>query len=175
MIVRTCVLAAVAVTGMATWGAAVPAPATAAMWHCQIPCGIYGDQTRVTMLLEDATTLEKSMKMIAEISASEEPNHNQLVRWVVNKEEHAKKIQQQCLDYWLAQRIKPPKDESGAKLYRDQLSMIHGIIVAAMKCKQSTEVAHVTRIRELTMKFSESYFSEDDMKHIKEHHGSGHR
>ena len=27
--------------------------------HCQIPCGIYGDDARFTALLEDVTTLKK--------------------------------------------------------------------------------------------------------------------
>ena len=30
--------------------------------HCQIPCGIYGDQTRFTLMHEHVTTTEKSMK-----------------------------------------------------------------------------------------------------------------
>ena len=61
--------------------------------HCEIPCGIYGDQTRIDLIKENITTVEKSMKQINELSSSKKPDHNQLVRWVINKEEHAKKIQ----------------------------------------------------------------------------------
>jgi nickel superoxide dismutase len=36
--------------------------------HCQIPCGIYDDHARVQAMLEDAITVEKSTKLIAELS-----------------------------------------------------------------------------------------------------------
>ena len=35
--------------------------------HCEIPCGIYGDKMRIHMLKEHITTIEKSMKQIAEL------------------------------------------------------------------------------------------------------------
>ena len=36
--------------------------------HCQIPCGIYADGARVEAMLEDAATVEKSAKLIAELA-----------------------------------------------------------------------------------------------------------
>ncbi len=33
-----------------------------ALSHCQIPCGIYDDYARVESMLEDAATMEKSVK-----------------------------------------------------------------------------------------------------------------
>ena len=57
--------------------------------HCEIPCGIYADSIRISLIEEHITTIEKSMNQINEISASSSPNYNQLVRWVTNKEEHA--------------------------------------------------------------------------------------
>ena len=63
--------------------------ASIAYSHCQIPCGIYNDQTRFTMIAENITTIEKSMKQITELSKNDKPNMNQLVRWVQNKENHA--------------------------------------------------------------------------------------
>ena len=53
--------------------------------HCQIPCGIYDDEARFTLMLEDVTTIEKAMKQITEIGGQDKPNWNQLVRWVGNK------------------------------------------------------------------------------------------
>ena len=32
--------------------------------HCQIPCGIYDDHARVHAMLEDVTTIEKSLVLI---------------------------------------------------------------------------------------------------------------
>ena len=37
--------------------------------HCQIPCGIYNDTARITMMEEHVTTLEKSMKEIIRLRA----------------------------------------------------------------------------------------------------------
>jgi len=57
--------------------------------HCQIPCGIYGDQTRFDLIAENITTIEKSMKQIIELSKNNITDINQIVRWVQNKEKHA--------------------------------------------------------------------------------------
>ena len=32
--------------------------------HCQIPCGIYDDKMRFTMMAEHVTTIEKSMNQM---------------------------------------------------------------------------------------------------------------
>jgi nickel superoxide dismutase len=154
-----------AVAAFAIEGAGSPVP------HCQVPCGIYGDRMRIDMHLEDVATIEKGMKMIQELEASTEHNANQLVRWIVNKDEHAQAIQERTASYWLAQRIKAPKDGDapGREKYLKQLELLHGITVAAMKCKQTTELEHVETLRTLALAFSETYFSEEDLKHIKEH------
>ena len=74
--------------------------------HCEIPCGIYGDDIRLSLLQEHITTIEKSMREIAELSKAKKPNHNQLVRWITNKEAHAVKFQEIVSQYFLHQRIK---------------------------------------------------------------------
>jgi len=142
--------------------------------HCQIPCGIYGDTLRIDLMMEDADTIEKSMKTLTAMEGEDSPSRNQMVRWVVNKEEHAQKIQDQVAAYWLAQRVKAPKDgaEEGAReRYVKQLVLMHGITVAAMKCKQTTDVGHVATLRKLALDFSETYFSTDDLEHVRSHHG----
>nr|WP_319571807.1 superoxide dismutase [Ni] [uncultured Draconibacterium sp.] len=57
--------------------------------HCEIPCGIYGNSVRIALLYEHIETIEKSMNQINKLSKSENPDYNQLVRWVMNKEEYA--------------------------------------------------------------------------------------
>ena len=52
--------------------------------HCQVPCGIYGDEARFDAIAEHITTIEKSMKQIEILSAEGKPNMNQIVRWVNN-------------------------------------------------------------------------------------------
>ena len=140
--------------------------------HCQVPCGIYGDSTRITMMLEDITTIEKGMKSIVELEGAETKNYNQIVRWVSNKDEHAQNIQDTVAAYWLAQRIKAPKGgEEGARAkYLKQLELMHGLTVSAMKCKQTTDLSHVESLRHLTQAFAETYFSKEDLDHMKGHH-----
>ena len=85
------------------------------------------------------------------------------------------KIQDQVSAYWLAQRVKFPKDEAGRAKYVTQLETMHQITVHAMKCKQTTDPAHVTALRNSMMAFADTYFSADDLKHIHEHHGDEHK
>ena len=103
--------------------------------HCQIPCGIYGDSQRVHMMREDLRTIVKSAKLIRQLASKNDPqSKGQLVRWVVNKEQHAEKIIRTISDYFMAQKIK-----ASAKGYREMLARHHAVMVAAMKCKQSVE------------------------------------
>ncbi len=154
------------------------APAGAASpRHCQVPCGIYGDSMRIDMLMEDAATIEKGMGVIQELEASKDASSNQLVRWILAKDEHAQSIQETVASYWLAQRIKAPKEDTpeARDKYHTQLAQMHGITVAAMKCKQTTDKAHVAKLRELALAFSDTYFSGKDLEHIRSHHGGDHR
>ncbi len=121
--------------------------------HCEIPCGIYDDQARVNMILEHATTIEKSMNQIISLGKEKPANKNQIVRWIDNKEYHAKKVQKIVCQYFMTQRIKPD-----AKKYPEKLSLLHQMLLAAMKCKQTTDVAHVAKLRALAADFEALYF-----------------
>ena len=121
--------------------------------HCEIPCGIYDDELRADLIAEHATTIEKSMKKIVELSKQSPVNYNQLVRWVSNKEKHADEIQHLVTQYFMTQRIKPD-----AKKYSEKLAVLHKMLIYAMKCKQSTDVAHVSTLRSLTKEFEILYF-----------------
>ena len=127
--------------------------------HCQMPCGIYGDDTRFTMLREDITTIEKAMTELTTLSAAGDKNYNQIVRWVNTKEEHAGMIIELASDYFLAQRVKPV-DEANAvpfAAYQKKVTLLHKIIVTAMKCKQTTDLANVTTLRKLVDDFEKLY------------------
>jgi len=61
--------------------------------HCQVPCGIFDDYARVEMMLEHAVTVDKATDLINELADKKDAqSQNQLVRWVINKEEHAEEI-----------------------------------------------------------------------------------
>ncbi len=69
--------------------------------HCEIPCGIYHDDLRIHQIEEYIDTIEKSMIAIQELSRNRDPlSINQIVRWIDNKEEHAKKIQNIIWQYF---------------------------------------------------------------------------
>ncbi|MGA7877638.1 MAG: superoxide dismutase [Ni] [Desulfoferrobacter sp.] len=121
--------------------------------HCQIPCGIYDDQMRVNMIDEDITTIEKSMQQITEIEKQSPINYNQLVRWVLNKETHADKIQEVVTEYFMTQRIKPD-----SKNYTEKLTLLHKMLIQSMLCKQTTDLDHVKELRSLLKQFGDLYF-----------------
>jgi len=122
--------------------------------HCQIPCGIYDDAARFTSMREQVATIEKSMNKITQLSASEERNRNQIVRWVNNKEEHADQLTKIVTYYFLAQRIKTTEP---AEKYEAELKLLHGLMVQAMKAKQTTDLQHVEKLNELIDQFEAVY------------------
>ena len=124
--------------------------------HCEIPCGIYDDQLRTQLIAEHATTIEKSMRQIMELSKASPIDYNQLVRWVTNKESHATEIQHIVSQYFMTQRIKPDQ-----KKYSEKLIVLHKMLIAAMKCKQTTDPAHVDTLRAHLKEFEMLYFSHE--------------
>ena len=130
--------------------------------HCEIPCGIYGDEGRFATLLEDVTTIEKSMSEIEKLSGESAKNANQIARWVINKERHADHIRDVVAQYFLAQRIKEPAegDAAAMKAYTDKLVALHKIIRTAMTCKQTTDPANAEALRDLVLAFQALYNAE---------------
>lgn len=128
--------------------------------HCEIPCGIYGDSVRVELIAEHIETIAKSMNQINELSEAGNKNYNQLVRWVMNKEEHAKKIQDIVSQYFLHQRIKPvqPTEVEAYAKYTNQLALLHQLLVLSMKAKQTTDLTVIDKLTTTLDKFSHSYF-----------------
>ena len=128
--------------------------------HCQIPCGIYGDQSRFDMLVEHITTIEKSMKQITELSQVEKPNFNQVVRWVDNKEKHADELSHILTYYFMAQRIKPVDKAKGKAYaqYTKKLILLHQMLIYSMKAKQTTDLSNIDKLRALLAEFRTVYF-----------------
>ena len=129
--------------------------ASTAHAHCQVPCGIYGDSTKFDVLMEHVATIEKASAQISELATKEHPSaqdQQQLVRWVDNKEHHAQLIIDEAANYFLAQRIK-----SGAEHYSDKLTLLHEIIVYAMKSKQTTDGKAVATLGEKLSAFKALY------------------
>ncbi|MBS3780002.1 MAG: superoxide dismutase [Desulfovermiculus sp.] len=121
--------------------------------HCEIPCGIYDDTMRVSMLKEHLVTIEKSMETIKALEKEKNTDMNQLVRWIMNKEDHANQFQEIVSQYFMTQRVTPD-----SKHYTQKVAVLHQMLVLAMRCKQSTDTGHVQDLRELIKKFETLYF-----------------
>ena len=136
--------------------------ASMAYSHCQIPCGIYNDQMRFDTIAEHITTIEKSMKLITELSGQDKPNMNQVVRWVQNKEEHADEISHIVSYYFMAQRVKLPAegDTKAQNQYVNKLTLLHRMLVYSMKAKQTTDLANVEQLKSSLNEFHKVYFGE---------------
>ena len=156
----------------------MPSALTSALLHCQVPCGIYGDMMRIEAMREDAATIEKGMGQITNAPQNAQ-GMNQVVRWISTKEDHAAKIQEVVSTYWLTQRIKTQKadaDEKAHAHYHQRLAHLHGMLVSAMKCRQTTDPTHVANLRKHIDAFAKLYFSADDLKHLegmKNYHEKG--
>ena len=112
--------------------------------HCQIPCGIYDDYSRVQSMLEDADTIIKSTKSIEELSGhSDAQSLNQISRWVMNKEAHSQNIISTISDYFMTQRVKPTQED-----YTERLVKHHKVILAAMKAKQNADKEHTIALKQ---------------------------
>ena len=119
--------------------------------HCEVPCGIYDDSARIQLIREHITTVEKAMNQINELQKKGD-NPNQLVRWIFNKEKHASEIQHIVSQYFMTQRIKP-----GASQYNEKLGRLHQMLVYSMKCKQTTDLDNVAKLRAAVDAFEKLY------------------
>ena len=103
---------------------------------------------------EKADTTEELLK-------EEQINHNQLVRWIDNKESHADEIQNIVSQYFMTQRIKPTgeDDDVAYKVYIMQITLLHRMLIGAMKAKQTTDLTAIEDLRDALEEFRILYFS----------------
>ena len=122
--------------------------------HCEIPCGIYDDELRMNLIVEHAGTIEKSMKQITELENGK--NANQLIRWVTNKDKHATLLQEIVTQYFMTQRIK-----LDAADYDKKITALHKMLIYSMKCKQTTDLDNVEKLRAAAEEFKMLYFTHE--------------
>lgn len=130
---------------------------TQAKAHCEVPCGIYTDDTVFTDLHTHLATIEKAMTEINTLSKEPGKNANQLIRWVNNKEIHATKIQEIVIQYFLTQRIKTGEAQTDKNAYLLKLTQLHQMTVLAMKCKQTTDLENAQQLHKVLDAFKANY------------------
>jgi len=134
--------------------------------HCQVPCGIFDDPMMVAEIKQACATVKKAMLQINELSAAmSAQNFNQMTRWVNTKEEHASKIMTTISDYCLAQRCKvfgvQGSPFESDKDYVDALKAHHAVMQAAMKTKQTVDVAAADALEHAVGDFSKMYLPKE--------------
>ena len=126
--------------------------------HCEVPCGIYADQMRFEMMLEDTATIAKAIKSINETidGFSEAPptakQVNQMTRWINTKESHATNTQHIVAQYFMTQRIKADKEN-----YAKALAAAHKVMVCAMKCKQDAAAETAVNLKKSILDLYRAY------------------
>lgn len=128
-------------------------PVKATWAHCEVPCGVYGDERRFAHMLEDHETIRKAIDQIVELAGTHDPDEtNQMVRWITTKEAHATSIQHTIAQYFMTQRIKSDQPDYNAKL-----TSAHAVMVAAMKCKQAADPETAGALEEAIKAFQKAY------------------
>jgi hypothetical protein len=128
--------------------------------HCEVPCGIYGDDARFSSMSEDIYTIEKAMISINDLAENPDAiSANQLTRWVDTKEQHANRIQQTVSQYFMTQRLKAPNidDVKLKSAYWNKLELLHRILRKAMECKQSVDITNAHELQKLVDEFRAAY------------------
>jgi nickel superoxide dismutase len=135
--------------------------------HCQLPCGIYDDAMRFKMMAENITTIEKSMNEINTLSTEKNINYNQVVRWVINKENHSDYLSETVSEYFMKQRITPAENNQGQAYqdYINKLTLLHKIMIYSMKCKQTTDLNNVAKLKEYLEQFRKAYMGAETAAH----------
>ncbi|KAL7431310.1 hypothetical protein ACHAXH_003016 [Discostella pseudostelligera] len=81
---------------------------------------------------------------------------NQMIRWVMTKEEHCSKIITLVSEYCLCQRVKKEVFANDVE-YVDALKAHHALMQAAMKCKQSVDPATADALDHAIESFAKMY------------------
>ena len=89
-----------------------------------------------------------------------------IARWTFNKEKHAQEVQDIANAYFLTQRVKvaDPADEKAYAAYVKHTTLLHQMLVAAMKCKQTIDLANVELLRKVAQQYKDHYFEQHGHK-----------
>ena len=138
--------------------------------HCQVPCGIYDDARKIIEIEEHIQTINIAMESILTITSKNKQTAqemNQLVRWIITKEEHAQHIQNTIMEYFLSQRIKPKElNNDDYSKYVSMTTLCQQIIFYAMKTKQSVDIKHLGELSKILNELENIYFDSHGIEHL---------
>ena len=123
--------------------------------HCDIPCKIY-DPAVVQVA---ALSVVRILDIISELDESSKGNQSELARLTIEKENQARIVKDEIRIIW-GDYFKDPQIE----MYPNIHSLVHSIMMAGSKCKQSTDRQNGLDLVELVNEFTEAFWGTKDVK-----------
>jgi len=123
--------------------------------HCDIPCKIY-DPAVVQVA---ALSVVRILDIISELDESSKANQSELARLTIEKENQARIVKDEIRIIW-GDYFKDPQIE----MYPNIHSLVHSIMMAGSKCKQSIERQNGLDLVELVNEFTEAFWGTKDIK-----------
>ena len=123
--------------------------------HCDIPCKIY-DPAVVQVA---ALSVVRILDIISELDESSKANQSELARLTIEKENQARIVKDEIRIIW-GDYFKDPQIE----MYPNIHSLVHSIMMAGSKCKQSIERQNGLDLVELVNEFAEAFWGTKDIK-----------
>ena len=123
--------------------------------HCDIPCKIY-DPAVVQVA---ALSVVRILDIISELDESSKANQSELARLTIEKENQARIVKDEIRIIW-GDYFKDPQIE----MYSNIHSLVHSIMMAGSKCKQSIDRQNGLDLVELVNEFTEAFWGTKDIK-----------
>ena len=123
--------------------------------HCDIPCKIY-DPAVVQVA---ALSVVRILDIILELDESAKANQSELARLTIEKENQARIVKDEIRIIW-GDYFKDPQIE----MYPNIHSLVHSIMMAGSKCKQSIDRQNGLDLVELVNEFTEAFWGTKDIK-----------
>ena len=123
--------------------------------HCDIPCKIY-DPAVVQVA---ALSVVRILDIILELNLSAKANQSELARLTIEKENQARIVKDEIRIIW-GDYFKDPQIE----MYSNIHSLVHSIMMAGSKCKQSIDRQNGLDLVELVNEFTEAFWGTKDIK-----------
>lgn len=123
--------------------------------HCQLPCGIYHDDMVFDQIDQYAETMYKGISILNESKIRTAHDHNEVIRWVLEKEKESNEIANLITVFFLQQKIKPGEPSTAKRL-----ESAHKLLFLLVAIKQNTDLRFVKEFTEEWEKFKNMFHIE---------------
>jgi nickel superoxide dismutase len=103
--------------------------------HCQMPCGIYHDDMVFSQIDQYIETTVKGIAVMKSNKFDSVEEHNEFVRWVIQKENSSNTVAELITKYFLQQKIKVGEEDT-----TKQLVSVHKLLFFLVQIKQHADI-----------------------------------